>query len=43
VLLNEIIGLVKPDAGSIHVLGESINHLAPWAARVLRRRWGVLF
>lgn len=42
-LLNQVIGLVKPDAGSIHVLGATINELDAEAARLLRRRWGVLF
>ncbi len=43
ILMHEIIGLAPPDAGTIRVLGQSINHLAPWEARRLRRRWGVLF
>lgn len=43
VLLQEIIGLVRPDRGAIHVLGQAINTLEPWEARLLRRRWGVLF
>ncbi|HEU4855924.1 MAG TPA: ATP-binding cassette domain-containing protein [Rhodanobacteraceae bacterium] len=42
-LLDQIIGLLRPDRGSIHVLGQTINHLEPWEARLLRRRWGVLF
>lgn len=42
-LLHEVIGLTRPDAGSIHVLGAEINHLDGAAARALRRRWGVLF
>ncbi|TAN05985.1 MAG: ATP-binding cassette domain-containing protein [Rhodanobacteraceae bacterium] len=42
-LLQQIIGLLQPDAGSISVLGNTINHLALWEARMLRRRWGVLF
>ena len=42
-LLHQVIGLVKPDAGSIHVLGEPINELDGEAARSLRRHWGVLF
>lgn len=42
-LLHQVIGLVKPDAGSIHVLGATINELDAEAARLLRRRWGVLF
>ncbi|HEX7369170.1 MAG TPA: ATP-binding cassette domain-containing protein [Rhodanobacteraceae bacterium] len=42
-LLQQIIGLMPPDAGSIRVLGKTINHLEQWEARLLRRRWGVLF
>ncbi|WHZ18704.1 MAG: ABC transporter, ATP-binding protein (cluster 9, phospholipid) [Rhodanobacteraceae bacterium] len=42
-LLHEVIGLVKPDTGSIRVLGETIGALDGEAARRLRRRWGVLF
>lgn len=42
-LLHQVIGLLPPDAGSIRVLGASINHLDGAAARALRRRWGVLF
>lgn len=43
VLLKEIIGLLKPDAGNIHLFGEDV-----WAAddaqlMALRRRFGVLF
>lgn len=43
VLLEQIIGLVRPDRGAIHVLGQTINELEPWEARLLRRHWGVLF
>jgi phospholipid/cholesterol/gamma-HCH transport system ATP-binding protein len=42
-LLHEVIGLVKPDAGSIRVLGHTLHDLDGEAARLLRRRWGVLF
>lgn len=42
-LLLQIIGLLRPDRGSIRVLGQTINHLQAWEARLLRRRWGVLF
>ncbi len=42
-LLHEVIGLVKPDAGSIRVLGSTLHELDFDAARLLRRRWGVLF
>lgn len=42
-LVHQVIGLTKPDAGSIHVLGAAVNRLDGVAARALRRRWGVLF
>jgi len=43
ILLDQIIGLLRPDRGTIRVLGQTINELEPWEARLLRRRWGVLF
>ena len=43
ILLDQIIGLLRPDRGTIQVLGQTINELEPWEARLLRRRWGVLF
>ena len=43
ILLDQIIGLLRPDRGTIRVLGQTINALDPWEARLLRRRWGVLF
>ncbi|MGH8145330.1 MAG: ABC transporter ATP-binding protein [Rhodanobacteraceae bacterium] len=42
-LLHQVIGLIKPDSGSIRVLGSRVNELDGEAARLLRRRWGVLF
>ncbi|HEX7341975.1 MAG TPA: ATP-binding cassette domain-containing protein [Rhodanobacteraceae bacterium] len=42
-LLRQIIGLERPDAGSIRVLGATLNTLGGEAARLLRQRWGVLF
>ena len=42
-LLQQIIGLQQPDQGSIRVLGQSLDDLEVWEARLLRRRWGVLF
>lgn len=42
-LLHQVIGLMRPDAGSIHVLGATINGLDAEHARSLRQRWGVLF
>ena len=43
VLLREIIGLLKPDAGSIKVFGESVWDLPAEDLRQLRTRFGVLF
>lgn len=42
-LLHQVIGLIKPDSGSVEVLGEPIQELQGLEARRLRRRWGVLF
>lgn len=42
-LLHQVIGLLKPDSGSIHVFGNPIHELVGEQARHLRRRWGVLF
>lgn len=43
VLLRTIIGLRRPQGGSIEVLGTDVLHGASAALRDLRRRWGVLF
>ena len=43
VLLRTVIGLRRPDAGSIDVLGYDVPHLGDAEARELERRWGVLF
>lgn len=43
VLLRTIIGLRKPQEGSIEVLGTDILTAGSTALRDLRRRWGVLF
>ncbi len=42
-LLQQIIGLQRPDRGSIRVFGKTLDELETWEARLLRRRWGVLF
>jgi phospholipid/cholesterol/gamma-HCH transport system ATP-binding protein len=42
-LLQQVIGLVKPDSGSIRVLGAAVGELDGEDARLLRRHWGVLF
>jgi phospholipid/cholesterol/gamma-HCH transport system ATP-binding protein len=43
VLLRTLIGLNKPKAGRIVVLGEDTGRLTPAALRAMQRRWGVLF
>jgi len=43
VLLRTIIGLVRPKAGQIMVLGRDTGRLAPGEVRAMQRRWGVLF
>ncbi len=43
VLLQQIVGLLTPDAGSIEVFGESVTGTSPEEYRRLRRRWGVMF
>ena len=43
VLMREMIGLLRPAAGQISVLGEDPHTPDPRRAEALRRRWGVLF
>ncbi len=43
VLLRTVIGLKRPDAGSIDVLGYDVPHLGEAEAQALEQRWGVLF
>src|SRR5690348_17327444 len=43
VLLRTVVGLRRPDAGSIDVLGYDVPHLGEAEARALEQRWGVLF
>ncbi len=43
VLLKEIIGLVRPAAGTIEVFGENVAATAGEGQNGLQRRWGVLF
>jgi phospholipid/cholesterol/gamma-HCH transport system ATP-binding protein len=43
VLLRAILGLLKPTAGTIEVLGQEVRALGPEARRQLERHWGVLF
>jgi phospholipid/cholesterol/gamma-HCH transport system ATP-binding protein len=43
VLLREIIGLVRPTAGRIELLGADVWRCTPQGLNALRRRFGVLF
>ena len=43
VLLRAVIGLKRPEAGRIEVLGQDIGRLNEAAQRALDQRWGVLF
>ena len=43
VLLRTVIGLKRPEAGQIEVLGREVEHLSDEEARQLDQRWGVLF
>jgi phospholipid/cholesterol/gamma-HCH transport system ATP-binding protein len=43
VLLRAVIGLKRPEAGSIDVLGYDVPHLSEAEAQELEQRWGVLF
>lgn len=43
VLLHQIVGLLKPDAGRIEVFGKSVRDTPEEEYRALRRRWGVMF
>jgi phospholipid/cholesterol/gamma-HCH transport system ATP-binding protein len=43
VLMKEMIGLIRPAAGHISVLGEDPHTTDARRAEALRRRWGVLF
>lgn len=43
VLMKEMIGLLRPAAGQIRVLGENPHDENMLRAEALRRRWGVLF
>jgi phospholipid/cholesterol/gamma-HCH transport system ATP-binding protein len=43
VLLKTIIGLIKPDAGSVQVFGEDLAGMEPLRSLKLQRRWGVVF
>ena len=43
VLLKEIVGLLRPTAGQIHLFGESVGEADAAALRSLRQRFGMLF
>ena len=43
VLLREIIGLLKPESGSVQVFGEAVWEIPSESLRMLRTRFGVLF
>jgi len=43
VLLRTVVGLNRPAAGRIEVLGQDTGHLSEGAWRSLEARWGVLF
>ena len=43
VLLRTVVGLNRPAAGRIEVLGQDTGHLSAGAWRSLEARWGVLF
>lgn len=43
VLLRAIVGLLKPDEGTIEVFGQSVRDTSADDYRNLRRRWGVMF
>ncbi len=43
VLMKEMILLLKPNAGEITVLGNTLNNISFQEAQNLRKKWGVLF
>jgi phospholipid/cholesterol/gamma-HCH transport system ATP-binding protein len=43
VLMRSIIGLQRPDAGAVEVLGEDMIDRSEDEAKNIRRRWGILF
>lgn len=42
-IIKHILGLMKPDSGSVHVFGKDINRLKKAELRVIRTNFGVLF
>ncbi|MFV0302731.1 MAG: ABC transporter ATP-binding protein [Paracoccus sp. (in: a-proteobacteria)] len=43
VLLRSIVGLIRPRAGTVRVLGQEVGNLSSEARASLERRWGVMF
>ena len=43
VLLNTIIGLKRPEAGTVRIFGADIQHARHRVWTAIERRWGVLF
>jgi phospholipid/cholesterol/gamma-HCH transport system ATP-binding protein len=43
VLMRSVIGLQRPDAGEVEVLGENMIDRSEDEAKNIRRRWGILF
>jgi phospholipid/cholesterol/gamma-HCH transport system ATP-binding protein len=43
VLLNSIIGLKRPDGGTVRIFGQDIEHASRRKWTAIERRWGVLF
>ena len=43
VLMRSVIGLNRPAAGRVVVLGQDMTGISPREAQALQRRWGVLF
>lgn len=43
VLLHQIVGLLKPNAGQIEVFGQSVRDTSQEEYRAMRSRWGVMF
>lgn len=42
-LLREMLGLAKPDSGSIRIFGRELVNASPATLLEIQRRWGVLF
>jgi len=42
-LLKEMIMLLRPQSGSIHVLGKDVLNISLMEAEALKKKWGVLF